>query len=385
MMAKKKNRREKELGVLFGMVELFIKIGKPIGSNTLKESGFQSISSATIRNYFAKLETDGYLKQPHSSGGRIPTSKAIKWYANEVLKESRVALKSDKFLSSKLETETKEVSAYLEKSLETISQYTNCAAFLSLPRFDQDFIVDVKLVSIDKTRVLAVIVTDFGNIRTETLYLDSKKLSSFLLKRIESYFRFRMTGLDKPKLSKEEEKMAHQFYHEIFLRHVVGYSNFGSEDVLKVGFSRLLHYPEFLDVKTLANGLSLFENTNFLSSVLSSSAEKKELSVLVGDDLDVFIPSKVSCSVVVVPYYIHNKIVGSLAVLGPTRVPYNEIFTALTTAANAISKTLTNSLYKYKITYRKPKAKEIEFQSDSNGYMDHAQFIVLEDKSEEGE
>ncbi|HEX4839979.1 MAG TPA: heat-inducible transcriptional repressor HrcA, partial [Rhabdochlamydiaceae bacterium] len=71
-----KDKREK--WVLLGLVELYLETGKPVGSNTLRENGFDSLSSATIRNYFSKLEEDGFLKQQHSSGGRIPTSSAYR-------------------------------------------------------------------------------------------------------------------------------------------------------------------------------------------------------------------------------------------------------------------------------------------------------------------
>ena len=74
-----KDQRERQ--VLFGLIELYLQMGKPIGSNTLREQGFGALSSATIRNYFMKLEDEGLLRQQHSSGGRIPTSAAYKLYA----------------------------------------------------------------------------------------------------------------------------------------------------------------------------------------------------------------------------------------------------------------------------------------------------------------
>ena len=77
MAPKRKQRVERERAALLGLVELYLLTGKPVGSNTLKENGFDDISSATIRNYFAKLEKEGFLKQEHSSAGRIPTPAAL--------------------------------------------------------------------------------------------------------------------------------------------------------------------------------------------------------------------------------------------------------------------------------------------------------------------
>ena len=80
--AKKLPKNDREQAVLLGLVELYLKIGKPIGSSTLQEHGFESLSTATIRNYFSKMEEMGYLKQQHTSGGRIPTEKAFRLYAD---------------------------------------------------------------------------------------------------------------------------------------------------------------------------------------------------------------------------------------------------------------------------------------------------------------
>src|SRR5580693_4132773 len=82
LLAKKLPKNDREQAVLIGLVELYLKTGKPIGSSTLQDHGFESLSSATIRNYFSKMEAAGYLKQQHTSGGRIPTAKAFRLYAD---------------------------------------------------------------------------------------------------------------------------------------------------------------------------------------------------------------------------------------------------------------------------------------------------------------
>ena len=84
---KKSGKTDRERKVLIGLVEHYIQTGKPVGSNVLKDVGFDDLSSATIRNYFAHLEEEGYLAQQHSSGGRIPTDQAFKLYANEYCQE----------------------------------------------------------------------------------------------------------------------------------------------------------------------------------------------------------------------------------------------------------------------------------------------------------
>ena len=88
--SKKPSKTDRERSVLLGLVDLYLKLGKPIGSQTLQDHGFESLSSATIRNYFSKMESDGFLKQQHTSGGRIPTAKAFRLYADDSVHEGLI-------------------------------------------------------------------------------------------------------------------------------------------------------------------------------------------------------------------------------------------------------------------------------------------------------
>lgn len=370
MALKKPAKDDREKAVLIGLVELYLKTGKPIGSNTLRENGFDHLSSATIRNYFAKLEEEGYLKQQHSSGGRIPTSLAYKIYAQpHPSDEKALSEKEHQHLRTQLVRETREIASYLQHAAETISEMSQCALFLSAPRFDQDFLLDIKLVGIDQSRCLCVLITDFGLIHTEVLYAD-KKLSNFSLKRIEAYFHWRMTGLDKPQLDEEEEKLAKTFYSEIMLRHIVNYTNFSAEDVYKTGFSKLLLYPDFNDATSLAGGLSLFENPQHLRLLLQECSKTGDLSCWISDDISQLTGVQASCSVIAVPYYINQTLVGAIALLGPNRIPYKQLFGLLKSASQFISESLTRSLYKYKISFRKPHPPT----------LDQASCLLLEDK-----
>jgi heat-inducible transcriptional repressor len=377
---KKPAKDQRERQVLLGLVDLYLQTGKPIGSNTLKESGFNNLSSATIRNYFSKLEESGYLKQQHSSGGRIPTHLAYKLYAESYLESAGIDEKMYKHLSRYLFQETREIAGYLQQAAETLSEHSGCAVFLSSPRFDQDFVLDIKLVGIDHSRCLCILITDFGLVRTEIFFTD-KKLSNFSLKRIEAYFRWRMTGIDKPVLSDVEEMTASRFYNELMLRHIVGYANFTSEDIYKTGFSKLLNYPDFNDATALAHGLSLFENHSSLRSLIHECCKKEQLSCWIGDDLYSLTSSVPSCSVIAIPYQINQVVVGAFALLGPNRIPYRTLFSLLKTTSNMISENLTKSLFKFKITFRQPKPYAVDFKHDPAHFLDQTRCLLLEDKS----
>lgn len=372
-LAKKPSKQEREHKVLLGLIEYYLKTGKPVGSNTLKEAGFEDLSSATIRNYFAKLEEEGYLTQQHISGGRIPTDRAYRTYAQEFV-DADASLTNARFEEFR-NTETREIAGYLQQAAESLSSLTEAAIFLSAPRFDHDMIVGLKLVPIDHVRCLSVIITDFGLVQTEILQTD-KKLTAFAVKRLESYFHWRLTGNDKPEhLSEEEEKLAQEFYNELMVRYIVGYAHFHIEEVFRTGFSRLLNYPEFRDPLALAGTLALFENPHSMRLLLKECSSMNRLKFWIGDDLKNFCQESPNCSVLAIPYYINQQAVGAVGLIGPSRMAYRDLFATLRAFSDSISTALTRNIYKFKISFRQPQ------QSDSYLQLEGPRLMLIEDKS----
>jgi len=371
---KRMGKQERERQVLLGLVDYFIHTGKPVGSNTLKEAGFGDLSSATIRNYFANLEEGGFLSQSHSSSGRVPTPLAFRTYAN--FYEGEQEKENEEIFKHLKKFEAREIAAFLQGAAEELSLHTNCAVFLGAPRFDHDFISQIKLVPLDAFRCLGVILTDFGVIQTEIIHLPAK-LSVIALKRIEQYFYWRLTGMDKPDLLEPQEEAAAQiFYNEIVLRYIVGYSNFIDEDLYRTGFSRLLTYSDFQSTSLLASGLSLFENGHSMRLLLKECKSMNKIKFWIGEDLSAISSSDPNCSVIAVPYYINSRPVGAVGLLGPNRLPYRSLFQTLRQFSRCVSEVLTRNIYKFKIQYRQPEEGPLSLQKE-----EHASLMLLEDKS----
>lgn len=380
MTLKQSKKYQREQKILWGLIELYLKTGKPVGSNSLKESGFNDLSSATIRNYFSSLEDTGYLLQQHSSGGRIPTEKAFRYYAKTAPEKALLSKKQKKHLEHSFEYDGKEIVKYLKATSENLSSTLSLATFISSPRFDQDFITDIKLISINAQEILAVVITSFGMVHTE-IFPTKAKLSNFSLKRIESYLHFRMTGLDRPELGEEEKKTANELYQEVALRHIVSQSTFLNEDITKTGFSKLLSYPELCHAKALANCLSVFENPSLMENLIETSLKDKEMKIWIGEDLKTFMKPPHVCSMVIVPYFIHQKPAGVIGLIGPMRMPYHYNAEILKLASNTLSETLSKILFKHQITYRMPESKELEYKGASALYLSEADQLMLEDRS----
>lgn len=372
--SKRPGKQDRERKVLLGVVDHFIQTGKPVGSHTLKDAGFEDLSSATIRNYFAHLEQENYLSQQHSSGGRIPTDLAYKVYAEAYLDREPNQDEPNEFTEIR-QSDSKEIAAFMQKSVEMLSSLTNCAVFLSAPRFDQDFVIDLKLLPIDSQRCLCVMVTDFGVIRTEILQV-GEKLSSFAAKRIESYFHWRLSGLNKPEnLEPAEEAQAQEFYNELMVRYFVGYANFIDEEVYRTGFSRLLSYSDFQEASALATSLNLFEDAHAMRLLLKECSKMNKLKFWIGDDLFSYSSSNPNCAVIAIPYYINQKAVGAVGILGPKRMPYREHFATMKMFSECVSEALTRNIYKFKVTFREPKQGALYLSKNKPGIH------LLENKS----
>lgn len=377
---KRVGKQDRERKVLLGLVDYYIQTGRPVGSNTLKDEGFEELSSATIRNYFSRLEEEGYLSQPHASGGRIPTNLAYRTYANAYSDFDDTDTDPNLF-KSLTRFESREITAFLQESAETLSQVTQGAVFLSAPRFDQDFVTDLKLVPLDTHRCLCVLITDFGVIQTEVLQMPSKKLNSFSVKRIEHYFHWRLKGVNKPtNLEPEEEALAQTFYNELMIRYIVSYSNFIDEEIYRTGFSRLLSYPEFQDTTQLAASLALFENAHSMRLLLKECMTLDHLKFWIGDDLIPYSTTTPNCAVIAIPYYINQSAVGAIGVLGPTRLPYRTLFNQLRQFSDIVSERLTRSVYKFKLSFRQPDLGTHYLQKENHRLLGQSRLMLIEDQ-----
>lgn len=373
LIKKRFNKEDKEKSILFGLIEEYIKSNVPIGSNSLRESGFEYMSSATIRNYFAQLEKKGYLTQQHASGGRMPTAKAFKLYAQDCLETCQADKKDEKLLLKELDKKTKKITDYLYSSCELLSRLTNLSVFISSPRFDQDFVSSIKLLALDKNKLLCVVVTEFGIIKTEILY-SSYELDDHLLSLVEDFFLWRMNKKTKPKIEDPSiVKLAQHLYNETMVRYIVGYANCGIDEIHKTGLSNLLSYPEFKDPIVLAEGLSIFENMDQMRLITQQAIKENSLKFFIADDFEKFNIKIENIALVCVPYYFANIAVGAIGILCPIRTSYKKIFSILKTYSQKLSDNLTKTIYKYKITFKKP--------SDYKKITEKS--ILLEDKSKQ--
>jgi heat-inducible transcriptional repressor len=338
-----KKLREKR--VLHGLVELFISTAKPVGSNTLKDHGFDDLSSATIRNYFSKLEKEGYLEQLHSSGGRIPTEKAFKDYAKYHLDKGQISHDEEKKCKEALSKETKEVNDYLHSACDFLSELCDLPVLFTPPKIDVDLIQAIKLFPLKEGKILCIIVSDLGSVRTEIFY-PTTPFSYDALTQIENYIYWKLNKANQPMIKDDNIiRWAKRIHAEIMVRHFIASSAF---TLKHLGVSKLLSYPEFFSSDALAQALAFFEEkTSYY--LLEKALEQNQLHCNLGKDLH-----RPHLSAITIPYYIGQTPAGVIALLGPMRLPYPKLFGRLITFSRLLSETLTRSAVKYKIAFKNP-------------------------------
>ncbi len=374
-IAKRPSRKERERKILIELVEYYIKTGRPVGSQVLQGETILDVSSATIRNYFQALEEDGFLKQQHTSGGRIPQGKAFSIYARHCLdehlsqrmkkaKKGKGGSEAKKRLfdfESLAALSTSEVVSYIHEVIAQVAKETSMAVIASSPKFDNDSIVDIKYVYLDSRRALAVVTTEFGFVHTAIVVSSNKSsLSPGLVRKAEHFARMRLFQESSicDTFDQEEMEIARSLYQETIASYFVMYSNSPHEDIYRAGFSNLLAYPEFQDSLLLAPAMALFENSSMLKGLLRESCRANEIKFWIGDELQPYTRGDASLqvSLIAAPYRVGSKPVGALALLGPMRMIYKDAFKLMQEVSDFLSNELTQAFIRYRISYKMPES-----------------------------
>lgn len=359
-------RQRRALEVLLKLVELHLRTGRPVGSQALKEEGIEHLSSATLRNYFAHLESLGYLRQTHISGGRVPTDAAFEVYAQQALTSARTST-SEKTANfdRHLPTSTGSgLSSWIESVAGELSRRTRCCVALTLPRFTQDFVTQVQLVPLPARRLLSVVCTQFGLVHTTSLSVEWSRDQTDL-KDLTAYCNWRLNeSLPKPFLSQSDERLYSQIQSEIMIHYLIQHSDKSHQRLALTGLSQLLCHSECRETSVFAEFLTLLEKRRNLRSLLSHVQSQNDPLFWIGKGLSPYFADAKNCSVIAGTYCLHRASVGAIALIGPVRMPYREIFAHLLKAQEHLQHHLTDSVYKFNIDV---KMRSLQKLSSSKG------------------
>lgn len=381
-----KRVKDREKKILFSLVEYYIRTGKPVGSQSLQESEFSDISSATIRNYFATLDEAGYLRQQHASGGRIPQSKAFQEYAKYCFdKLNEEPPSHDEKPLPLVETiEATNVVTLLQHFGELLSQKACSPVAVSSPRFDHDIVSDLHFVFIDVSRTLAVITTEFGLVHTAVITTPSFSFSHAFLKKADRFARSRLfrEPLEKDLFEGNELEEVRRLYQEAMASYFVSYSSVSQEDLWRAGFSRLLSCKDFSEASSLAASLSLFENGTALRGFMRDALRSNSLKFWVGEELIPYATGEPNAAVIAVPYRVGTRPVGGIVLVTSMRQLFLPLFHLLRDASTQLSEALTKSLMHNRISYRMPESHAVFTKEAQMLALDFEQKPQLEHSEE---
>ena len=328
--------------ILRAIVEQYIATAEPVGSKVIAELAGLDVSSATIRNEMADLTEQGYLEQPHTSAGRIPSVQGYRLYVNELMEEHKLSIQETQRINEALHLKMAELDRVISEAGRVVSQLTNLPAFALPPRAVQAYIQRYDLLLVDPRSFITVVMTDASVVRNKLIRLPTD-ITEPQLQLLGTLLNTSFVGkpLDQltPELSRVAEHAAGSSYGLISL--VVSFAmevleEMAGRSVYTAGVSHLLEHPEYQDLNKAQKLLSYLSDEPELSQLPIPMEGDETTRILVGPE-DVADELK-DTSVVLASYDIGDGMRGVIGVVGPTRMDYAKVAARLTYFAEGLGR-----------------------------------------------
>jgi heat-inducible transcriptional repressor len=329
---------ERKAAILKAVIEEYIDTAQPVGSAAVVSSADVRVSPATVRNDMAVLETEGYLIQPHTSAGRVPTDKGYRYFVDHLLSQAELTTVDRRKVSDFFSQMRGEIEGIMRDTAGLLANLTDYAAVVV---DDTDEAVDVRsiqLVGLSERVVLAVIVLANGHLVKHTIDLD-RKLSDDDLAETNNVLRaaFEDRPLTSPRpLARSARKTVDRVATMVFA--AVAASTVAAGRVYVDGTSRVVN--AFAAVESVGRVLTILEQQLVVVSLLADVLDRG-LTVAIGSETGVDPLS--DCSLVVRPYEIDGEHAGTIAVLGPTRMNYQQALSAVAAVSHQLGNRLSGS------------------------------------------
>lgn len=327
--------------VLQAVIHEYIATAVPVGSKAVVEKYNLGVSSATIRNDMAELEEYGYLSQPHTSAGRVPTDQGYRLYVDTLVRIRMLTEVEQKRIRLEYESVNHEIEGLLQETTRVMSLVTGLASLVVAPSLDNSVLRCVEMVPLSTSKVLMVLVTSAGLV--ENRVIDVPFIADPLeLRHICMYINERLQGLRlatvRQRLLSErlnQVRTYRRFFDEIFnlVQHIL--DDRSHERIYMEGVSNIISQPEFQDIQALRGIIAALEGDLVLSDLLCQDSDTA-INVIIGHENrhDVFS----ACSIVTAKYYIDDDLAGSISIVGPTRMDYVDIIEKVCFTADNLSR-----------------------------------------------
>ncbi len=346
---------ERKKLILKAIVDAHVENGEPVGSKYITQSGIVTCSSATIRNEMAELEAMGFLEQPHTSAGRVPSEAGYRFYVDSLVERYRVTSSEVENLREALRVKQAQLDNILDSAMRLAAKMTNYTALAVRPRISSMTVKKYELIQIDPRQLVLVMVTAGGAVRTQNLVCEAP-VTDEAIRKLAALLNMRLTGITGDQISlpimMEMESVMGEFAFLVspVVKCICQTISAASGGELKVeGMNKLLAYPEFYDIGKLRDMLAMFERKDELVGLISgetapmmpSGVSENGVQVYIGSENPVIIMD--SSSLVFKPVKQGDRTVGALGIIGPTRMNYKKVISMIDGIAESVSDILSES------------------------------------------
>ncbi len=338
---------ERKTKILQAIIRNYLETGEPVGSRTISKYTDLNLSSATIRNEMADLEEMGYILQPHTSAGRIPSDKGYRFYVDTMMetKEREIGEMKEMLLERQDKMEQ-----MLQQMARVLAQNTQYATMISAPQNHGSKVKFVQLSRVDDSQILAVIVVE-GNVIKNNILSVREKLSDETLLKLNILLNTHLTGMSIAEINlgmisamKQQAGIHSDIVSEVI--DAVAEAIQADEDleIYTSGANNILRYPELADQQRASELINTFEEKQMLSGLLQDSLSGEGntgIQVYIGEETPV--KSMKDCSVVTATYELGEGMKGTIGIVGPKRMDYEKVVGTLKTLQNKLDELYKDS------------------------------------------
>lgn len=328
---------ERKRKILYAIIRNYLETGEPVGSRTISKYTDLNLSSATIRNEMSDLEEMGYIIQPHTSAGRIPSDKGYRLYVNELVEEKTAQVST---MNSLMIAKTNRMEETLKQVVRLLASLTNYTTMISAPSYRGNKVKFIQLSRLNARQLLNVVVIEGNVVKNHILDLDEEITEEQVLK-LNLLLNTRLNGLTLADINlglisniKEEAGSHVQVVNDVLdtIADVIRAETDENMEIYTSGANNIFRYPELADTERASMLINTIEEKSVLADFIKDSEQKEQsgetgIKVYIGEEGPV--ESMKDCSVVTATYELGDGLQGTIGIIGPKRMDYEKVMNNL--------------------------------------------------------
>jgi heat-inducible transcriptional repressor len=327
---------ERKRKILYAIIRNYLETGEPVGSRTISKYTDLNLSSATIRNEMSDLEEMGYILQPHTSAGRIPSDKGYRFYVNSLVQEETRQVTA---MNSLIIAKTNRMEEILKQVIRLLASRTNYTTMISAPSYKGNKVKFIQLSKLNPRQLLNVVVIE-GNVVKNHIIDLSDDIDEEQVLKLNLLLNTRLNGLTMADINlglisniKEEAGIHANVVNEVLdtIAEVIRAETDENMEIYTSGVNNIFRYPELADTQNASRLITTLEEKSVLADFVretdSSLSEETGIKVYIGEESPV--ESMKDCSVVTATYDLGDGLQGTIGIIGPKRMDYEKVMSNL--------------------------------------------------------